>query len=133
MSNTVIWVALGGALGALARYGLSKGLEQWNPNTYFSTGILAANLLGCFVMGFLVVSIGQMPALHRDVIAAFLLTGVLGSLTTFSTFILEMFRLLQAGDAKLALAHFAAHLVLGFLGLCLGYGTAAKLWPPSTT
>ena len=132
MSNTVFWVALGGALGALARYGLAKGLEQWNPHTYFSAGILAANLLGCFLMGFLVLSLGQMNPSYRDLLAAFLLTGVLGSLTTFSTFILEVFKLAQSGDTKQMLAHFAAHMVLGILGLWVGYGAAAKIWPPAT-
>ena len=41
----LMWVALGGALGALLRYGLGKGLADWNPHSSFSAGTLLSNLI----------------------------------------------------------------------------------------
>lgn len=120
----LLWVALGGALGALGRFGLGKAFRQWNPHESFSVGTLAANLAGCFLMGLLVVVIAQSEELHREALTAFFLTGFLGSLTTFSTFILEFFKLAGHGNSKLVVSHLVAHLAIGVLGLWAGYSAA---------
>lgn len=126
MKGELLWVALGGALGALLRYGLGKGMENWNPHPSFSAGTLAANLIGCFLMGALVVMIGQSQQPQRDILAAFLLAGFLGSLTTFSTFVLEVFKLGQSGGFRLMLGHLGAHLGVGMLGLWSGFSLATS-------
>ena len=77
-------------------------------------------------MGALVVLIAQAEESQREAIAAFVLTGFLGSLTTFSTFILEFFKLHQANEGKLVLGHLACHLLIGILGLWLGYSAAER-------
>lgn len=127
MIRTLLYVALGGALGALCRFGLGKAMEHWNPHTAFSAGTLTANLIGCLMMGFLFVVVGQADEALREALIAFLLVGFLGSLTTFSTFVLEFFKLSQAGESRLAVGHLACHLLIGAAGLWLGYSAAQRL------
>ena len=81
-------VALGGGLGALARYGLAAALPTDDAGLRVAT--LLANLVGCFALGLLV---GAVP--HRTRLRALIGTGVLGGFTTFSTLALETDRLLQ--------------------------------------
>lgn len=125
--KTIAMVAAGGALGALSRFGLSKLLQDWNPHPAFSVGTLLANLAGCILMGILVVWVGHLEPLQRDAMAAFLLTGFLGSLTTFSTFILEFVKLSEDGYPHLVATHLVAHLMVGAMGLWAGYHGARKM------
>lgn len=120
-------VALGGALGALSRYGLGRALHHWNPHPWFSIGTLVANVVGCFLMGASIVWIGELDEVYRDALSAFILVGFLGSLTTFSTFILEFVKLAQHSEFKVVLTQCAAHLILGVVGLWLGHSLAQKL------
>ena len=124
----MLLVALGGSLGALSRFGLGKALQHWNPHAHFSVGTLLANLLGCFLMGALVVIIGGLSDTQREVMVAFLLTGFLGSLTTFSTFILEFFKLNQSNEPKLIVMHLLGHLALGVAGLWIGHSLAQRFF-----
>jgi CrcB protein len=124
VSKTLALVAAGGALGALSRFGLGKLLQDWNPHPAFSVGTLAANLAGCLLMGFLVVVVGSLSPPQREALGAFLLTGFLGSLTTFSTFILEFVRLSEESTRRLVATHLSAHLLVGAAGLWVGYRTA---------
>ena len=122
-------MGLGGCLGALDRYGLSKLLQPANPHPFFSAGTLTANVVGCMLMGFLVVAFAQdMEEGYREVLVALVLTGFLGSLTTFSTFVLEFFKLSQGPGSKLAFGHLAAHLCTGLFGLWAGHTLGQKLF-----
>lgn len=127
--KTVGLVALGGALGSVLRFGLGRALESWNPHAAFSMGTLAANLIGCLLMGLLVVWVAQFEQVSQEMLKAFLLTGFLGGLTTFSTFAFELFRLGQERHGKLLLTHLGSHLLIGTLGLWLGYAWAKRYWP----
>jgi CrcB protein len=92
----LLWIAVAGAAGALARYGLS-GLAHVLFGARLPWGTLAVNLTGCFLLGLLselAARTGWVSAELRTAVAI----GFLGSLTTFSTFGLESFRALQAGD-----------------------------------
>ncbi len=122
----LLWVALGGAVGAMCRYGFSKWLAHLSPHPKFSTGILVANLLGCFLMGVLVVKVQALDGGLREALAAFILTGLLGSFTTYSTYVLEMVKLLEAGAWRLFSSYLGAHFVGGLLALWVGLkiGTA---------
>lgn len=119
-----IWIAVaaGGAIGAVVRFAISRGAAQ-ALGTAFPWGTFAANALGAFVIGMLVawfslrLSVG--PAVR-----ALVLTGLLGALTTFSTFSLETLELARSGAVGRAAlnvgANVTASLVLVWLGYLLG-------------
>lgn len=95
-----IWVAvsLGGALGATCRWLLGVGLEWAGP---FPWGTLAANVIGCALIGFLAPVVSGRTAW----LTGFTVTGFLGGFTTYSAFAEETFVLLDRGDvAGIALA-----------------------------
>lgn len=97
-------VAVGGAIGATARYGASL-LWPTAPGAFPWT-TLAVNTVGCAVIGLFTVLISDVWAAHR-LVRPFFGTGVLGGFTTFSTYAVDTQHLLDAGYARTALAHLA--------------------------
>jgi fluoride exporter len=89
----LLLICVGGALGTGLRYVISGALVQWlGPG--FPYGTLAVNLLGSFVIG-LVQEVGTTSLLIPDTTRLFLTVGVIGGLTTYSTFSYEMVRLVE--------------------------------------
>jgi CrcB protein len=122
--NAVL-VGSGGFIGAMFRYGLS-GLVQRNvPLSAFPYGTLAVNMLGCLLIG---VGVGLVDArqLFGPDIRLFMLIGVLGGFTTYSTFGYETFALLRDGDFLRALANVGIHVVLGLALVWAGYAMTAR-------
>lgn len=120
MSGWPIWAAVagGGALGALARYGVSAAaLRAFGPG--FPYGTLIVNAAGSFLMGVLIVWLSEREA-ATQALRAFLAVGVLGAFTTFSAFSLETVSLLRDGKISLAAVYVAASIVLSVGGLFLG-------------
>jgi CrcB protein len=113
-------VGLGGALGAIARYGLS-GWIQRRYEQLFPWHTLAVNVLGCLLLGSLM-ALAERRHLLEGEWGFFLRVGVLGSLTTFSTFGMESVELLRVGDWNRALGNVLLSLVLGFGAYFLGRG-----------
>ncbi|MCD2186080.1 fluoride efflux transporter CrcB [Actinomycetospora soli] len=118
-------VALGGALGALARWGL--GLAFPTPHGAFPTTTLLINVVGCLLMGVLVVHVAEVRTAH-PIVRPFLGVGVLGGFTTFSTFVVDAQQLLASGRPGTALAYLAATTVgsvgAAWSGLVLARATA---------
>lgn len=114
MIPTVLQVALGGAIGAAARYGV--GVALYRPGA-FPVAILTANIVGCFLMGLIVVFLGQRALGH---LTPFLMTGVLGGFTTFSAFSLEAYTLFERGDTGQAALYVALSVVLSIAALIAG-------------
>lgn len=108
-------VAIGGALGSVSRFYLSWWVQATTPGD-FPYGILCANLLGCFLIGFLAAILLPLRSVAAELWRVGLMIGVLGGFTTFSSFSLDNFKLLQQG-AYLELGANVAVSVLG--GLCL--------------
>ncbi|MEU2034075.1 fluoride efflux transporter CrcB [Nocardia amamiensis] len=112
-------VAAGGALGALARYGLAQGLPA-HPG-HFPIATFVTNVSGCFLIGILMVAVTEIWAAHR-LLRPFLGVGVLGGFTTFSTYANEIRGLLAPGTVVVALAYAAGTLICALLA------TAAAMW-----
>lgn len=118
--KTVCLVALGGALGSVARYKLSGLIMRHALDWRFPIGTFIVNILGCFVIGILgglVVKANLFSANTRY----FLFTGILGGFTTFSSFGLETFHLLRKGELLVAGANIVLSIILGLLVLWLGF------------
>ncbi len=114
-----IWlaVAAGGAVGAMARHGVSRtAMHLLGPN--FPWGTLAANIMGSFAMGLIIVWLA-----HREpatpALRAFLTVGLLGAFTTFSTFSLDVVTLYRDRTLMIAGAYLLASVILS-VGALLG-------------
>jgi CrcB protein len=119
----VLAIAIGGAVGAVSRYGVNKACLRW-LGPHFAFGTLAVNVLGCFLLG-LLFSIRDFDSPRwNDVTHTGVTVGFLGALTTFSTFGLETTRYFREAQHDLALLNIAGNLVLGlaavYCGLLLG-------------
>lgn len=93
-------VAVGGALGALARYGLSVALPH--PSGRFPWATFATNVSGCLLIGILMVSLTEISGRPHRLVRPFLGVGLLGGYTTFSTYVLETQQLVVAGVPRVA-------------------------------
>lgn len=114
-------VALGGALGSVARLLLSRFVQQVIPYEQLPWGIIIVNILGCFLIGFLY-GFFELKLLVNPLWRTGLLVGVLGGFTTFSSFSLDTFHLLQKGSVELAFSNIAISV---FTCLC---ATAGGYW-----
>lgn len=110
MPAKLLCVAAGGALGALARYALSHLAYRLAGQT-FPWGTLAVNLLGCLCIGVLAGVFRQTRV--GEPVQLLLMVGLLGALTTFSTFSLDALRLIEAGRIAAAAAYLTASCALG--------------------
>ena len=123
----LLWIAAGGAAGALLRYGLGGLIHSRIPDSTFPWGTLVVNLVGCFVIGGLWV-MGYEKSLLGPEMRLMLMVGLLGAFTTFSTFGLETMHLVAAGRWPAAVANVAASVALGLLGVWLGMTLARAAW-----
>ena len=113
-------IFLGGGLGALSRWGLSTGVDTLTSRTnlqQFPLGILACNLLGCFMVGCL---FGHLAQKNPAWVVPFLVTGFLGEFTTFSAFGRDTITALQQGLTLMALLNIILSVSLGLLAVWAG-------------
>ena len=118
-------VSMGGFVGSGARFLVGEAVHRIAP-AGVPLGTLVVNVVGCVAIGFLG---GIMDARHflGPAQRLFLMAGVLGGFTTFSTFAMETFHLANAGGFTRAATHAAAHVILGLGGAWLGW-TATRIW-----
>lgn len=117
----LLLIAVGGAAGALARYGLSGWIQ--GRTDFFPWGTLAVNVLGSLLLGFTVRFL-EATTLSADLRQAATI-GLLGAFTTFSTFSYEAIALAQDGDWTRASLYVAAGSVgLGLVAVVAGFGLA---------
>lgn len=114
----VVGVALGGALGASARYGLDRVIEQ-RTSSLFPWSTFTINVTGCFVIGLLTASLVERQHLPAWIRVG-LVVGVVGGYTTFSTFAQETFELGEVHHVAVAFAYVAASVVLGLAAVYAG-------------
>lgn len=123
----VILVAIGGALGSIARHGVGVAIARATPVNVSPYATITVNLAGCLAIGVL----AGLIASHRLVIGsgmrAFVFVGVLGGFTTFSTFGLDTFTLAHGGRPGAAAANVAIQVVAGLALLAAGYAVTARV------
>ena len=114
----ILAVALGGAIGSLARYFLAGAIQSaaW-PG--FPWGIFVVNISGGFIMG-LIVELSALKLTLTPELRAFLTVGILGGYTTFSTFSLDSVLLIERGAYLNAAAYIAGSAVLSIVALFAG-------------
>lgn len=113
----VVLVFVGGGLGSLARYGLGKGLNAWMP--YFPVGTFAANVLACLVVGFVAGLVAGRWNVSEQVRLG-VVTGFCGGFSTFSTFSLEGWELLNGEKPMWGLVYVGVSVVCCLVGVGLG-------------
>jgi CrcB protein len=118
-------IALGGALGAPARYGVAQ-VGHVSPGS-FPWSTFWTNVTGCFALGLLLMLLLERFPPTRY-LRSFLATGFLGAYTTYSTFAVETDLLVKDGHAGVALAYTAASVVGGFAAVWIGI-TLARIVP----
>lgn len=122
--NTILLVAVGGAVGSVARYLMASGIQQSTGWT-FPIGTVLVNILGCFLIGVLYVLLVARPDPRHD-LRALLMVGVMGGFTTFSSFSLETVTLVMAGNLASAALNVVISVAACLLGTTLGI-TLARL------
>lgn len=118
-------VAAGGALGALSRYGATLLLTKL-AGPFFPYGTLAVNSAGSFLIGLLGVLLARVYPIPGA--AAFLITGYLGGLTTFSSFMNETMQFFLGGNPMEGFCYLFLQLAGGLLFVSLGYFLADRLF-----
>jgi CrcB protein len=118
---TWIAVAVGGALGSLARHGVNSLLQARSLAVQFPVGTLAVNLFGCLVIGLVAGLLASDRLVLRTPSREFVFGGLLGGFTTFSSFGLETLLLARGDSAGQATLNVAAQVLGGLVAAWCGY------------
>ncbi|WP_084219454.1 fluoride efflux transporter FluC [Spirillospora albida] len=122
--STLGAIALGGALGALARAGVTAGVPR--PPGGFPWAVLGVNTTGCLLIGALMVLVAETPRAPR-LARPFLGTGVLGGFTTFSAYAVDIRALLDEGRPAAAFGYAAGTLAAALLAVAAGVRATRRL------
>lgn len=114
-----VWVALGGAIGSVLRYGANLVAPRLLGYD-FPWATLTVNVVGSFLMGLFAAFLAEKYADQPD-LRLFLTTGVLGGFTTFSAFSLDMFGLMQRGESSMAVNYALASVALSIIAVFAGF------------
>ncbi|SFZ81153.1 camphor resistance protein CrcB [Devosia enhydra] len=117
--NAFLLVGLGGALGAIARYGSGVLTGRFWPSA-FPIVTLSINVLGSLLMGLLIGALARFTPAWQAEARLFLAIGVLGGFTTFSSFSLDTIALIERGEIGQALLYVGLSVVLSLGALALG-------------
>jgi CrcB protein len=129
LTNKIVLLSIGGALGTNARYWLARWLGEVVSAKGFPLGTFVINVTGSFVLGAAaVVILERLSPVHQN---WYLLvgTGFCGGYTTFSTFEWETFRLVRDGSLWMAMANIVGSVVVGFLGVMAAVAFTNLLLP----
>ncbi len=120
-----VWIGTGGAIGAVARY-LLDGFILRLGSPFFPSGTFVVNAVGCLAFGVLV-GMPDQRSLLTPTGRLFLLIGVLGGFTTFSTYTFETFQLVRDGEYLRGFANAAGQTIAGFVALWAGFVASRSL------
>ena len=121
-------VAVGGGLGAMARYGLGLAVGRLAPGAAWPWATLTANVAGGLLMGMLVGWLALRAGAGQESIRLFAAVGVLGGFTTFSAFSLEAALMIERREIVSAFVYAAGSVVLAIAALFVGLMIARKLF-----
>jgi len=124
---SILYVALGGAVGSVSRYLLGTWTQSLSKSIDFPYGTLIVNLIGCFVIG-LLSQLAESRGAFTPESRAFVFIGILGGFTTFSSFGNDTLNLLRDGNSFNALANVGANVIVGLLLVWLGRTAAYWIW-----
>ena len=124
---TYLWIAVGSAIGGVARYGCSSLAAHWFGET-FPWGTMIVNVVGSFIIGFFATLTGpDGRVLASPDARQFVMIGLCGGYTTFSSFSLQTLTLVQGGEASRAAVNILGSVVFCLASVWLGYLAAASL------
>jgi CrcB protein len=115
----ILAIAVGGAIGSVARYLCSTGVLRAVGSGWFPWGTLSVNLIGSFAIGFLWAAFER--AALGSTARSFVFIGILGGFTTFSSFTLENFNLLRDGQVRSAVINIIVSNLLGIMLVFAGF------------
>ena len=118
-------IAIGGSIGALLRYAISQLTNQSLALNSFPIGTLFVNASGCLIAGIL---LGGFTSKFSHETRAFLVLGILGSYTTFSSFGMEAITLVNDDKIKFAALYVFSTFLLTLIGVMLGYALSKKIF-----
>lgn len=124
--QNILLVGLGGFVGSASRYLVSGWVQNLVDKPWIPVGTLAVNALGCFVIG-LLGGLAEVREIMHPNARMFVMVGMLGGFTTFSTFGYETFGLGRDGETMLALANVGVQVALGLFAVWLGYALARAI------
>jgi CrcB protein len=119
-------VAAGGALGAMARYGLGQWAGRSFPGAVWPVGTLGANVIGGLLMGLLAGWLAFRGGAHGESVRLFAAVGALGGFTTFSAFSLETALMIERRQFAMAGGYAAVSVVLSIAALFVGLMVARR-------
>ena len=119
--RNMLLVGMGGFVGSALRYAASGAVQRLWPAAAFPLGTLTVNVVGCLVIGLLGGYAENVQAFTPGV-RLFVMLGLLGGFTTYSSFGYETMALLRDGQALWAFGNVALHMIVGLGAVWLGYG-----------
>ncbi len=125
MWSKILALGVGGFIGSNLRYWISSWvLERFGG--YFPYGTLMVNAIGCFIIGFITIYGNEVVEIS-PLFKIFITTGLLGALTTFSTFAIESFEFIGKANYLFALLNIGLNICVGLLAVGLGLLTAKAI------
>jgi CrcB protein len=122
---TYLWIAVGGAIGSVARFAASSAIASWFGQT-FPWGTMIVNISGSFVIGFFATLTGpDGRVMVSGDVRQFVMVGICGGYTTFSSFSIQTLNLVQDGEVMQAGWNIVGSVTLCLLAVWLGYAAAA--------
>jgi CrcB protein len=122
----ILVIALGGAIGSVLRFFISSGVEGFFKRDYFPVGILACNIIGSFVIG-IIAGVILKKAEFSELWRYFLIVGLCGGFTTFSSFSLDNLTLLRQGQISLAFVNIVISVFVCLFVTFIGFALASKV------
>lgn len=124
---TYLWVAVGGAIGSVARYWIALVITALTGPS-FPWGTILINVVGSFIIAFFGTLTGVAGSVNVPNDArVFVMVGVCGGFTTFSSFSLQTLDLAREGRPLLALANIVGSVLLCLIAVTIGYAAAAAI------